>query len=373
MKVLIVPSWYAERNEKLPGGIFHTEFAKEMSKRCDVAIYYPFDKTLQDNMVSEVEDGILTYRSRFVAKQKIGNRIRIYKMFRTIMKEFNPDIIHAQVATEAGRYAAFFSLLNHKPLVITEHSTVECAGVNKGIGKLYGRFVYSTSQANVCVSEDLQHKLEKIFPNRKFITVYNGVKDPQIGNKCMTYRKEGTVNIVLIAYLYSADIKGIQNVLPALRILRNEGFRITLHIVGDGEYKKYFQEMSREYQVDNQCIFYGSCSKQKVFEIISQMDFLLSASLLESFGCTIAEAMYLGKPVLVTKSGGPESFVNDNVGMLIDKGSKDAIVVGIKEMIKKLSEYDSNKIMQYAKDNFGISNIGEKYLEVYREVVEKEK
>ena len=83
--------------------------------------------------------------------------------------------------------------------------------------------------------------------------------------------------------------------------------------------------------------------------------------------------MYLGKPVLVTKSGGPESFVNDNVGMLIDKGSKDAIVVGIKEMIKKLSEYDSNKIMQYAKDNFGISNIGEKYLEVYREVVEKEK
>lgn len=370
MRVLIMPSWYASKKDEIPlGGIFHYEQAMELSKKCDVAIYYPFDKTLEDEMSVEMERGLLTYRSFFNRKRKILNIVRMIKTFRKINKEFKPDIIHAHVATEVGRYAVILGKLFHKPLIMSEHSTIENSGVAKGIGKIYGKMAYSYSSYNVCVSENLQQKLQMVFPKYQFTTIYNGIMIPEIPSNQNKYRIAEKVNFALVAVLYSLDIKGIQYVLPAIRELSMEGYEIAFHIVGDGEYKTYFQNMAEEYGVADNCIFYGSCSKPKVFEIVNEMDFLISASLLESFGCSLAEAMMLGKPVVATKSGGPESFVNDRVGMLVDKGSEEAIVNGLREMMQKYDKYDSKAIQQYAYEKFEMSNVCARYIELYHNMM----
>ena len=73
-----------------------------MAKEHTVAIYYPFDRTITEDFQAEEERGILTFRSRFQDQQRIRNRIRIYRAFRYIIKEFHPDIVHTHVATEAG-------------------------------------------------------------------------------------------------------------------------------------------------------------------------------------------------------------------------------------------------------------------------------
>lgn len=368
MRVLIIPSWYKGKNASLQGGVFHSELARQIQQKIGVAIYYPFDRTLHESYTVDVEEDLLTFRSFFQPSQRIRNRVRILKSFRKIIKEFNPDVIHAQVATEAGRYAIILGLLYKKPVIITEHSTMECSGVDKGIGRIYGKFVYFSSCYNTCVSEDLQRKLEKEFPKCEFHTIYNGITVPKISSH-RYYRRENTINIILIAFMYSIDLKGIQHVLPALKDLMAEGYKITFHIIGDGNYKEYFENMANECMVSEDCVFYGACDRQKVFDILSEMDFLISASLMESFGCSLAEAMLLGKPVLATKSGGPESFVNDKVGILIEKGSKDAIVFGIKEMISKLNTYNSEEIKKYAYDKFEMTSICKQYIQIYEKII----
>lgn len=369
MKILIMPSWYAGKHDEVPvGGIFHYEQAIELSKKCEVAIYYPFDRTLDSEMSAEIERGLLTYRSYFMQKQRFLNIVRMIRTFCRINKEFQPDIIHAHVATEVGRYAVVLAKIFKKPLIVTEHSTMECSGVAKGIGKIYGRMVYSQSKYNVCVSQNLQYKLQSVFPKYRFETIYDGITMPKVKSASNKYRKEGKTNIVLVAVLYSPDIKGIQFALPAIHKLIEEGEKIAFHIVGDGEYKEYYEKMAADCGIAEDCIFHGSCSKQKVFEIVNEMDFLLSASLLESFGCSLAEAMMLGKPVVATRSGGPESFVNDKVGILVDKGSETAIANGLREMIHKFSMYDADAIRQYAYDNFEMANVCNRYLKLYKTI-----
>lgn len=367
-----MPSWYAGKNDEMPlGGIFHYEQAKELGKKCKVAIYYPFDKSLKQENISGIERGVLTYRSYFNRRHRFFNIIRMIKTFKKINKEFQPEIIHAHVATEVGRYALVLSKLFRKPLIVTEHSTMECSGVSKGIGKIYGKLVYSHSKYNICVSEDLQYKLQTTFPRCKFHTIYNGIIKPNRSHNQNFYRIPNKVNIVLVAALYSPDIKGIQYVLPAIRKLLNEGYNLIFHIVGDGEYREYFERMAEEYEIRNNCIFYGACSKQKVFDIIDQMDFLISASLAESFGCSLAEAMMLGKPVIATRSGGPESFVNEDVGILIDKGDETAIVNGLRKMINMFDRYDSEKIRNFAYEKFEMGKICDCYLKLYHNMINK--
>ena len=128
---------------------------------------------------------------------------------------------------------------------------------------------------------------------------------------------------------------------------------------------EYYQNMARELGVEKQCIFYGQCDKKKMYSIMSQMDFIISASLFESAGVTVQESQLLGKPVLVTKSGGANSLVTEESAIVVDKGSVDALVNGIKEMTDGLSTFDSEKIRAYALSQFEIDQVSQKYMEVY--------
>ena len=343
MKILIVPSWYADRRDELgTGGIFHYEQARELAKNNTVAIYYMFDGNLEEDFYEQNERGILTYRSKFIMNQRVRNRVRIFHAFRRIIKEFKPDIIHTHVATEAGRYVALWSSLFKIPFIVTEHSTVEVTGVDSGLAYQYAKFVYKKSSGNFCVSENLQQKLKCIFPQYIFRVIYNGIIIPEKIEFRQQYAKVGKCNIGFVAALYDREIKGLQYLLPALKEVNAKENKCILHIVGGGEFQEYFQNM-------------------------------VSSSLVESFGCSIAEALLMGKPVLTTRCGGPESFVTNKVGILVDKGSVEALRNGIQEMMKKIEQYDAKEIEEYAKTKFDNTIVCAKYNSYYSQIVNEGK
>ena len=375
MNILIVPSWYTTHDDIMGnGGIFHYEQAKELAKNYRVAIYYPFDRTLKKDFAESEERGLATYRSKFIPSQRIRNRVRIYKAFKHIIEEFKPDIVHTHVATEAGRYAALWCSMFHIPFVVTEHATVEISGVDKkGLVQCYANFVYGRSKGNFCVSEDLRNKLSTIFPKYKFQVMYNGIDMPEHIERTKRYRVEGYHNIVFVAALYDAEIKGLQYLLPAIQKLIQQSCPIIFHLVGGGEYEEYFRSMAEKLGIADHVVFYGYCEKQKVYEIVGQMDFLVSASLVESFGCSIAEALLLGKPVIATRCGGPEGFVKDEVGVLVDKGSMQALYDGILTMIESKDNFQENRIRAYAQKRFDNHTICDKYTHIYSDIINKTK
>ncbi len=369
LNILIMPSWYfSYKRDNVTAGIFHYEQAIDLQKYCNVAVYYPFDQTVKAVMKHE-DRGILTYRSEFHRKERIRNRVRIFKTFQQIKKEFQPDIIFAHVANEVGKYAAFLSSFYHIPLVLMEHSSTEVSLADK-VGYYISKYVYEHCDYIACCSENLQNNLRGFFPKLDFHVVYNGIQPANIMQASVkNYRAGESVNIVIVGAFYSLDIKGYQFLLPAMRQVLDKGYKAVLHIIGDGVYREHFMKIAMELGLEKECIFYGDCPREKVYEIVSQMDFFVSASIVECSGVSVQEAMLLGKPVLVTKSGGANSLVTEDTAIVVDKGSTKALADGLEEMIRRYRDFDTEKIKEYAESKFEISHISRQYMQIFRELV----
>lgn len=370
LNVLIMPSWYAGYTDTAyTAGIFHYEQAVDLQKYCNVAVYYPFDQTIQEDMLKHEDRGVLTYRSQFHREERLRNRIRIFRTFQKINKEFEPDILFAHVANEVGKYAAFLSSFYHIPLVLMEHSSTEVSLAGK-IGYFISKYVYEHCDYIACCSENLKNNLQEFFPKLKFDVVYNGIQPVDILPDAIdNYRVDGVTNIVIVGAFYSPDIKGYQFLLPAMQKILDTGHKAVLHIIGEGVYKEHFMQMAKELGIEKSCFFYGDCTREKVYEIVSQMDFFVSASILECSGVSVQEAMLLGKPVLVTKSGGANSLVTEDTAIVVDKGSTQALVDGLEEMIRRYADFDTEKIREYAERKFEISHISKQYMQIFNDLV----
>lgn len=373
MNVLFMVSWYHSIADENPNGGFHYRQAKALSKECNIAIYYPYERNLDRPFVANNEMGLLTYRSLYKLENKIRNRMNMYRAMKAIVKEFQPDIIHAQVATEAGRFAVVLGRIFNIPVMITEHSSVDVSGVREFPHYFYAKYAYGGSKFNASVSDANTEGLRKIFPKYKFETIYNGISVSDTIEKTTDYRRENVINAVIVAAMYDKDIKGIPQLLCVIRMLVDEGARIHLHLIGGGEYYDYFVEYAQELGVYDYCTFYGRCPSNQVYEIVSQMDFLISASKFESFGCTMAEAAMLGVPVLATDSGGSTSIVTETVGIVIKNNSVEELYLGIKQMIEKYSLFSRENMIREARSKFDMKIITQRYLDIYKSILDKKK
>ncbi len=374
IRVLHMVSWYHSITDPNPIPTFHAELCNELNKLCDVAIYYPYERNMTEEFSKMEEFGITTYRSAYKLEKKARNRLYMYRAMKRIIEDFHPDIIHGHVATEAGRFATGLGKIFSIPVIITEHSSADLSGVRKFPHHQYAWLSYKLSRYNACVSDALRNDLSEIFPKYQFHTIYNGIIIPDdIENHIKNsrdYRVADSVNMIMVAGMYDEHIKGIDMLIPALRKVKESGHKVVMHFVGDGDYRLIFEELAKKEGVSDICIFHGWKNRKDVLTIVSQMDFLISTSRFESFGCSMAEAVMMGTPVLATDSGGSRSIVSDDNGMFIDGYDSYAIYDGICKMISKYTDFDANVFRPNAIEKFSIANEGKQYISIYKKIIE---
>lgn len=375
MKVLMIASWYSPKDAPvMTAGVFHYEQSMALKKYCDMALYYPYDTALETGFSKAEERGLTTYRRRLgsIKIPKLSNLVHRYQVLhdlKQICEDFQPDVIHAHCGIPAGRIAAAFGKKQGIPVVITEHCPMEQLEVENPKFRKKLHDAYSGSGANVCVSRDSMERLQPYFPDCGFQVIYNGILAPETMElESSVYAQPGKINCCIVAAFYSKDIKGYQYLLPAIAKLKAEGFPVVLHICGGGDWFDYYVNLSKELDIEDCCIFHGNCSKVKVYSIVSQMDFNISASLFECSGVSVEEALLLGKPMLVTRSGGANSLVNDDVAIVVDKGCTEALVEGIRQMADRLDSFDAKAIRAYAQENFEIDHVSRQYMALYQEI-----
>lgn len=370
MKILFAVNWYTPRSSV--ASFFHREQCIELQPYCDIRLYWSIDPDVSSlELVNE--NGLWTYRSEYNNRMnKIQWFFRTLKYFDQIIAEFKPDIIHANVAYPVGLVALLSAKKHSIHVILTEHSPIEQMRLSNLIYKWIRHYIYNRMERNICVSKNLMNRLHDLFPKAKYEVIYNGAINPKLVEKDdLSYRKSESINCVIVGNFYNKDIKGYQYLIPAIQILKKQGYNIVLHICGSGTYEEYYKNMAKEMNVEDVCIFHGQCNRKKVYSIVSQMDFCVSSSVFESAGVAIEEAMLMGKPVLVTKSGGTDSLVTDFTAIVVDRNSISALVDGLKQMINQYMTYDKDKIIEYAMNNFEISNITKKYVALYNEVLNK--
>ena len=119
--------------------------------------------------------------------------------------------------------------------------------------------------------------------------------------------------------------------------------------------------------ISNSVELKGYLSQKRIVEELHKNDFLVLGSKVETFGVVLIEAQACGLPVVSTNCGGPSDIISSDTGILVKPGSVNDLTRGMKNIIKKLDQYDLMKIRNRTIKYFGKKT----YTEAIKRVVGK--
>lgn len=385
-KVLFLPSWYPTFQNPL-AGIFIKKHAQAASAFADVAVLYvkmhSDQKLSRYHFQKKVENGILTVRvlcrtSPVPILKRFINRIRYLRGVRIGLKALRknwgrPQLVHVQVAWPAGLAALLLNFISRVPYILTERwsgYTASSADFKAGgtLMRLAAKIIFRKARAVTAMSRYLADALQAHgLPQSKVIVVPNAV-EVSLATR-LRPESVGAVRAVSVSILHDRS-KNISGLLKAFAELARSHSYVHLHLVGDGKDRAELTNLARRLGVlDKNVFFEGYVPNDELHEYFGRAHFFVLNSNYETFSMVTAEAIAHGVPVVVTKCGGPEEFVTEEVGILVERKDQKSLVDGIEFMIKNWRKYDPAKLRNYAKVKFSPEEVGRQLYEIYRNIL----
>ena len=134
---------------------------------------------------------------------------------------------------------------------------------------------------------------------------------------------------VLLLHVGSGfSIKGVGQVLVAIRRLIGDGLRLHYCVVGhDRKGRRRYGAMARDLQVQHAVTFIDGTEAVGAF--YAAADVFVMPSLFETFGVAVAEAMFFGLPVVVGSGAGAADLVSDEeLGVVVPVPAEAAVLAG---------------------------------------------
>lgn len=110
----------------------------------------------------------------------------------------------------------------------------------------------------------------------------------------------------------------------------------------------------------------GALSRENVAKKLSEANVLICYSRLETFGVTVIEAWASGIPVIASDSLGFLEYWEDNLGCIVSHKNTKMLSEKMLEMMREYKKYDSESIIQFAKEHFSEEVIYRRLLEIYQ-------
>lgn len=356
-------------------GIFEFDQAKALHNDGHKVIYFSIDfrsikKIRYFGYRKFYYDGILVYEVslplhplNYIWMYKIGCKIGSLVLKKIFKDNGKPDIIHSHF----NFYSAIAANLSERcsiPLVVTEHSSL----INKDIIDKKNYYLseksYSIAKEIISVSTALKNKIYNNFKIES-IVIPNIVDTSNFYYTTKRYNNETDFTFVTVGRLIES--KGYKLLLNAfLRLSTNN---VKLIIIGDGPMKESIKNFIINNNLGNKILIKGQLNRKEINTIFSKSHVFVLPSYSETFGVSYIEAMASGLPIIATRCGGPEDFVNSTNGVLIPINSENDLYQVMLNFYKGVYEFDYNFISRYSKENFSSKIISEKLNIVYKKIV----
>lgn len=276
------------------------------------------------------------------------------------LTKLKPDIVHAHMG--GAGYAAPWSILNRKPLVITIHTKPEKAFSNK-IGFLVKAALKLSKTKLVAVSQDNLEKVRRFYQidDRKSDFVNNGVDIARF------FRKKHDL-FTLINVARHDENKNQAALIRCFNKFHKENEDTRLLLLGDGELHQKLISLVNELGLSRAVEFTGNVCNTEDYYAAS--DVYVQCSHREAMPLSVLEAMAAGLPVVSTDVGGLRDVVRDN-GYLISDNDEDALYQAILKIYKQdAAQTDmmceaSKRIVQ----EYSSQGMARKYEKIYQEML----
>lgn len=289
-------------------------------------------------------------------------------IYKKILNEIGkPDIVHAHFLGSAYLSA---KLLNNSetPLVITEHSSL--MNQNEISTRLLQKASYSYNKANqvIAVSHHLANNIGSKL-NIKPIVIPN-VVDLDSFEYVERNKPKDFFSFVSTGHLLPN--KNMSLLIESFTEAFKENNKVTLYIFGEGSERQKLENIIQVNNMNDQIHLMGVKVRKEIAKKMSESNCFVLASKKETFGVAYIEAMAMGLPVIATKCGGPEDFVNNKNGLLINVDDKNELMQAMKYMYQNSSNYISIEIANSVKMKFGEAMISNQLINIYQSIIKKD-
>jgi glycosyltransferase involved in cell wall biosynthesis len=374
-KLTILTPYFPTKSNKY-GGIFvydQTKAIAEKVKHVDVYVIRPWfkisrqfpfissnreDLVLRDTKLNNVRLNLLRYFpfpkdsifyhlslsvSIFLNKHKFSNNLLVHTIYPLgvavkRVKLSATIVIHGSdfryFSNNAKQSKAIVSAINHSCTVCVSEGLMQEVAATSGIEVKAGNL--SVIENGVAIAEN------NATPQRHFMGT-------------------GTFKFIFVGSLIK--LKGVHELLDAFSKIQNikKHQDYSLTFIGDGVEKVALEEMVRTKAIKN-VSFLGAIENKKVMEILAEHDCLVLPSYQEGFGRVIIEMLSLGKPVISTKSGGPEFILNAQTGLIVPPKDVEALVSAMADVCARYDSYNPIEIKKYVNQNYSLVNQTSKLL-----------
>lgn len=353
-------------------------FVRLVKKLLNKKIYY---KTKKEFIYDGVTYRYLYLRTSVFQKLFPNVSLILFIIFYTLihqkqLKKF--DLISAHWGHPQGYFAYWLNKFLRIPYVITLHGSDihTIPHKNKIVKKLTLRSLRD-SKHNFFVSKNLWSSAYELgYKENNYSVLYNGIDISKFTPLSKNKKKKCKSDL----NLYGQVVGFIGNLIEIKRADKlgeifnriQLGFDqdVTFLVVGDGELKEQLKNQCNQYGVTVN--FVGKVLPEKVIDYINAMDILILPSKKEGFGRVILEANSCGVLALGSSNGGiPEAIGNiEYVVNDVDKFEE----LFANRVIKFLEEgYNQTNLINRIQENFSSEKIIKKEIEIYEDIIEKNK
>lgn len=376
--IMTVARGYPTKKYKT-NGIFEFDQSKALAKAGCKVVYAAIDvrsirRWRKWGIEKKYIDGVNVYAIN-IPGGRIPNRLLQFLsafglkiLYKKIINEQGiPNVLHAHF-TNLGYIAIKLKRETNIPLIVTEHSSaINKKSIDERLFSI-ARMTYSNADAVIAVSQSLGNIIKKQF---KVDTTYiPNMFDTEVFSY-YPREKDNKFNFVSTGNLI--NLKRMDLTIEAFyRAFSNEE-NVTLTIFGEGPERHDLERLIEKYKLSSKVKLKGLSSRNNIAKQFKNTDCFVLASQSETFGVAYIEALASGVPVIATKCGGPEEFVNEENGILVPINDLDSLVEAMKCMYDNKFNYDREKISLDTITKFSPESISKKLIEVYTEVMKNSK
>lgn len=373
LKVLFLASWYPNEDHSI-SGIFIKRHAQAISKYCDVCVLYIHGSQNRKTTKVEfsIEDSVKTirvyYKKSSFTKRTLEDissySLNYIRGLKAVKKEFGkPDIVHANVILPAGFLALVLNTFKGIPYVLTEHTSPFNVYYPNYIYKTLCQMILHRARKIMPVSNSLETQIREVYQKNKYIIIPN-VVDTKGFTPNPSRKDWGSTKKILHVSLLNDEQKNVTGIIKAISELSNKRKDFAMHIIGDGMDRGKLETLASNLKMLNKYIFFhGKVDDAELKNFMKNSDFFVLNSIHETFAIVCAEALSSGIPVISTRCGGPEEYIDDDMGILIEPRNQEELVNAISYMLDNAKKYDSEKMHKYIEDRFSYDAVG---LEIYK-------
>lgn len=141
-------------------------------------------------------------------------------------------------------------------------------------------------------------------------------------------------------------------------------------LIGEGPERRKIENIVKTNEMNDRVLLKGRLGRHDIAKYMQESDCFVLASRAETFGVVYIEAMATGLPVIATKCGGPEGFINEENGILIEKDNLEKLIQAMKLMYKENNNYNKKEISKDTYNKFSPIGVGESISKVYLDLVQ---